>query len=318
MGSTPSRKITLIYPLVLYTPIKEADDFGPKIHILSIVYLRDKRIAVSYMNKTIVIYSIENERFEFKFGITLDSISNDLCEIDDNVIMYEAKLNDCKCLNIVKLQEESYETLNYIPLDTNSSIKICVLSNNRFATFGTGPIKIYSSKEPYNLIATINEENYCWINMLIELEKKEMLIISKFNDHNTIIVSLSSKQVICSFTDIQIQSYLFIDEEHLLLGGREFIWMMNIEQCKIDTVIQRKNEIGSFQSFLMMSDGMVLCGNSQNLVFLLNLKKKVLTLLLDLGTIHPYPITYLKMINKKQNQFLSCSSQGSIALWNYK
>ena len=321
MGSSPSRKLNLIYPLILYTPYKKhlSHQTESIVHVLSIIYLRDKRIAVSYMNSTIVIYSIVNERFVTDFVIQLDSFSNDICEIDDNVIIYETKNKYNKSFfYFVKLEYESYGEINKIQNDSKGSIKFCALSNNRFVAFGTGPIKIYSSKFPYNVLSIINEENYCWINMLVEIENKDMLIISKFNDHNTVLFNLSSMQVICSFVDIQIQCCLILDEEHLLLGGKEYIWKMNIEKCSNQILVHRKNQIGSFQSFLMMNDGMVLCGNSQNLVFLLDLNKTKITLLLNLETVNPYPITFLQMIDEKRNQFISSSSQGSICLWNYE
>ena len=178
MGSSPSRKLNLIYPLILYTPYKKPLSHQTEsiVHVLSIIYLRDKRIAVSYMNSTIVIYSIVNERFVTDFVIQLDSFSNDICEIDDNVIIYETKNKNKKSFfYFVKLEYESYGEINKIQNDSKGSIKFCALSNNRFVAFGTGPIKIYSSKFPYNVLSIINEENYCWINMLVEIENKDML-----------------------------------------------------------------------------------------------------------------------------------------------
>lgn len=316
MGSTPSKKINLIYPLVLCTQYE--NNYGriteSTVHVLSVVYLRDKRIAVSYMNCTIVVYSIVSERFVTDIVIKLEAVSNDICEIDDGVLIY----NDHSLINFVKLDYESYGVIKKIYSESNSSIKFCPLSKNRFATFGTGDIRIYSSKPPYSLISTINEENSCWINMLVELEHKDMLIISQFNDHNTILFSLTSKQTICAFSDIQIQCSLRIDEDNFLLGGKEYIWMMNSKKCTVRTVVSRKKEIGSFQAFLMMNDGMVLCGYSQNLVFLLNLKKSQIYLMLELDKVNPYPITYLHMIDGKRGLFMSCSSQGAICLWNYE
>ena len=157
MGSSPSRKLNLIYPLILYTPCKKhlSHQTESIVHVLSIIYLRDKRIAVSYMNSTIVIYSIVNERFVTDFVIQLDSFSNDICEIDDNVIIYETKNKNKKSFfYFVKLEYESYGEINKIQNDSKGSIKFWGLEN----WWGNKYERIHDYDNPANsLSATVND-----------------------------------------------------------------------------------------------------------------------------------------------------------------
>ena len=117
------------------------------------------------------------------------------------------------------------------------------------------------------------------------------------------------------FIDIECydnKSIIEIRNNRIVIGGWQILGIINVDKCIIEQKLENKwvNEV---YSLMILRDGNVLCGCSNGLICIYDIKSN--NIIISKDSIHDGVISDLLSIN--EHQFVSCSRDASIKVWEY-
>lgn len=146
--------------------------------ILSIIQLKDSRIATASQDCSISICSINLETKTWKLDIKKYNAHNNfvysLSELPGNHLISGSSDNK---INVWKITPK--ELINIQSLSNHNSYiyHVAGLRYNRFASAsGNMIVKIWVSQEPFKEIATLSHEHYVW--NVLEMKKRDVIVTS--------------------------------------------------------------------------------------------------------------------------------------------
>ena len=282
--------------------------------VYSLLLLQDGRLASCSFDTTIKIYNINNN---YKCDITLEGHTDNVYYISETK---NGKLISCsadKSIKIWNITKSSYRCEHTIENAHNHWVlKVIPLSKNRIASCSSDKtIKIWNSEYPYSLIETLTGHT-CIVVSIIQIYGKEILISAESNGDKTLrIWNLASYQCKKEIKNVECwwsNSLIEIDDERILVGGKNSLTIVNIKQGKIEKKIE-KEELNYVRSLMMFSDGNVLCGCRDGVMCLFDTKLKILTI--KDNNSHSRAIN--DIVSTNEHQFISCSGDKTIKVWEY-
>ena len=280
--------------------------------VYSLILLQDGRLASCSGDKSINIYDMNNN---YNCDITIKGHTDRVTYISQ---LENNKLISCswdKSLKIWTMNKSSYQ-LDYTIENAHNEIiwKVIPLTNNRIASCSNDKtIKIWNGNYPYNLIK-IMEGHSDTTRSIIQLKDKNILI-SGSNDNTLRKWNLSTYQcdkIISNVSCYRSNSLLQIDNNRVVVGYNKIITIVNIINDTIEYQIEN-NQLLSVESFMILRDGNILCGDSKGLICIYDIQLN--TLIFKNDKIHDKEISCLLNINK--DQFISCSWDKTIKVWEY-
>ena len=274
----------------------------------SLLLLSDGRLASCSEDKTIKIYDIKNN---YHCDITLEGHTDCVTYISQ---LYNNILISCSShtIKIWSITQSSYQCDYTINNAHNDYIyKVIPLTNNRIASCSADKtIKIWNSNHPYNLINTLNGHNN-YVTSIIQLKDKDILISGSW-DNTLRKWNLLTYQCVKIINNVWCynNSLLEIDNNRIIVGGYNVITIVNISNDIIEHQIENY-KLDRAYSFLKLRDGNILCGCSNGLICLYDIKLNTLSFRQE--KIHKERVYCLLNINK--NQFIS--SHKEIKVWEY-
>ena len=280
----------------------------------SLLLLRDGRLVSCSSDNTIKIYDMNNN---YHCDITIEGHKDSLfyiSQLDNN------KLISCstdKSLKIWSINKYSFHC-DYTIKDAHCDWinKIIPLSNNRMASCSSDKmIKIWNSNFPYNLIKTLEGHNDT-INSIIQIKGKEILISCgsgvKNSLHKWNLSTYECNKRIKNVNCWDSNSLLQIDDDRTIVGYDKTIMVININNEIIENKIENM-QLGWVYSFSILRNGNILCGCDQGRICIYDIKLN--TIIYKKQKVHDKDVTCI--INYNKYQFVSCSVDKTITIWNY-
>ena len=280
-------------------------------NVFSLLLLSDGRLASCSCDDTIKIYDIKNN---YHCDITLEGHTDYvtyISQLDNNKLI---SCSDDRSIKIWSITQSSYQCDYTINNAHNNWIyKVISLTNNRIASCSYDEtIKIWNSNHPYNLIKTLNGHTGS-VRSIIQLKDKDILISGGID--NTLrewnLLTYQCDKIIDKVECCDNNSLLEIDNNRIIVGGCNVITIVNISNDIIEYQIEN-DKLDWVYSFLKLRDGNILCGCSNGLICLYDIKLNTLSFREEV--IHNDAVYCLLNINKYQ--FIS-SSDYMIKVWEY-
>ena len=282
--------------------------------VFSLLLLKDKRIASCSRDRTIRIYDPSNDYHcdqvieRHKGGIF------SICVLDDGSIV--------SCSG-----DKSIIIGDYIIKDAHdfSIFKVITLSKNRLASCSfESTIKIWKSDPPYsNTPLKVLEGHHQDVTSLLYIKERDIMI-SGSEDRTLRLWTMSTYQcdkVIKGVECCSTNSLYQIDNNRVIVGGKNTFTMVNIDECVIVKTI-KDNSLSDINCFLKLRDNhTILCGCSNGIFCFYDINTEEYNITKNN---HKKLIKDLLMIN--DNTFLSCSDDAiflpssddnTIKVWNY-
>ena len=276
-----------------------------------LLILSDGRLASCSFDKTIKIYNMKNN---YHCDITITGHTGSvkyISQLDNN------KLISCSydiSIKIWSITQKSYQCNHTFKKAHSSGIwKVIQLTGNRIASCSIDKtIKIWNSRHPYNLIWTFNDNTR--FTSIIQIKNKDILIsgglekmLYKWN--------LSTYQCESKIKDVQCydsNSLLELENNRIIVGGLKEISIVNIFNDSIEHQITN-DKLSIVSSLIQLRDGNILCGCSDGLMCVYDIKSNTLSFKAD--KMHDDHVSCLVNINKYQ--FISGSFDKTIKVWKY-
>lgn len=278
--------------------------------VRSLIILTDGRLASASWDKTIRIFNLNNLSCE-KIIKTSQWLINNIalldngqiisCSFDQSIKIWNINKTFCTCIHTIDKAHSLYIT------------KVISLTKNRIASSSYDSlIKIWNSQPNYNLIQTL-KGHHAIIKSMIQIKDKEILL--SFSEDKVIIIwNLFTYQCETIITEIippKSNGLIQIEENKVLIGGKNKIIELDILNLKINEKIII-NETKCICSFLILRDGNILCGCQEGEIVIINIHAWSYQLIKDCHNSFINDI-----INIDNYKFISCSSDGTIKIWNY-
>ena len=271
--------------------------------VLSLLLLKDKRVASSSWDKTIRIYDPTNN---YNCAQSFERHNNgvrSICLLDDG--------------NIVSCSfEQSIVIGNYrIKYAHDKPIfKIITLPNNRVATCSMAlTIKIWKSNPPYNdkPIKVLYGHNKC-VHTLLYIKERDIMI-SGSSDNTIRMWNISLYQCISVIEGVKCcdtNALYKIDKDRVISGGIYTFFIVNINKCVIEKTVVDES-FGRVFCFLKLRE-YIICGCSDGLFCFYDMDTENY---LKIKNNHKNYISDLLLLD--DNTFLSCSGDNTIKVCNY-
>ena len=282
-----------------------------KSQIISLLLLKDNRIASCSYDSTIKIYDPSND-YHCDIIITSHTLAVlSLCQLDNSNIV---SCSDDLSIRIFSITKDSYSLINsYDKAHSKPVSKLITLSNNRYASASNdATIKIWS-QAPYKdtPIATLQCERDVF--SILEMKDKDLLISGGF-DRMLRIWDLKSYQCISVVKETQCfsrNSLYQIDNDRVAVGEDCKITIVNIPKCIIESRIEDK-EFGYVSSIMKLNEDVMLygCYNGKYVKYDLNSKKYEINNDMHTGNVSD-------MIKLTNESFVTCSFDNCIKVWKY-
>lgn len=227
--------------------------------IISLLLLKDNRIASCSYDSTIKIYDPSND-YHCDITITSHRLAVfSLCQLDNSELV---SCSDDLSIKIFSLTKDSYTLIrSYDKAHSKTASKLISLSNNRYASASyDATIKIWS-QSPYQDTPLTMLQCEKEVFSIIEMKHKDLLISGGF-DRMLRIWDLKSYQCISVVKETQCfsrNSLYQIDSERVAVGEDCKITIVNIPKCMIETQIENKT-FGYLSSIIKLNEDIILYG----------------------------------------------------------
>ena len=299
-----------------------------QISIISISLLKDGRLASCSIDNTINILNMNNNfhcdmtlighKKPVYFVIQLDSGDLVSCSSDCSLKIWSITQTEYKCLFTIEKAHE--EGINKIVLLSHSRIASCAQDNYLIKIWDMTPPYREKTKIPIKILGDFKEDDAMRMAIsLLYIKEKDILVSGGF-DYILRIYNMKSYQCINTINDIECynpNSIYQIDKERIIIGGRDYITIVNIDKYVIENKIS--SQLCAVCSFVQLSDKKtVLCGcNGHYYVpkdsYIKEIKKE--------ENFNLYELMIKRCINcfitTDENTFLSASDDGNIIVWKY-
>ena len=282
--------------------------------VFSLLLLKDKRIASCSRDRTIRIYNPSNDYHCEQVIKRHSGGIFSICELDDGTIV--------SCSG-----DKSIIIGDYIIKNAHdfSIFKVITLPNNRIASYSFDKtIKIWKSAPPYSdTPIKVLEGHHQDVTSLLYITEKDIMI-SGSDDRTLRLWTMSTYQcdkVIEGVECCSTNSLYQIDNNRVIVGGKNTFTIVNIDECVIEKTI-KDSSLSDINCFLKLRDNKtILCGCSDGLFCFYDINTEEYNITKNN---HKKLIKDLLMIN--DNTFLSCSDDAiflpssddnTIKLWNY-
>lgn len=278
----------------------------------SVLILSDGRLASCSHDKTIKIYNMNNN---YKCDITINTEHTDCVA---NISQLEnGKLVSCsgRALKIWSIYESSYKCECTIYEAHNKWInEVISLTNNRIASCAEDKlIRIWDVNRNYNLIEVL-EGHESYVYSILQLKGKEKLI-SGGDDNNLFIWNIQTYQPETVINNIYCSYYgslIEINKDRIISAGNKVIVVINILKSEIEQKIEDDN-LGDIYSLMSLRDGNILCGSLNGKIFVYEIQQNII----QSKNIEEHTNGVTCLLSTNNYQFISCSWDGTIKLWEY-
>ena len=274
--------------------------------VTCIILLSDGRLASSSKDKTIKIYNINNS---YHCDMTLEGHTNSIyyiCEIKTNKIV---SCSQDLSIRIWSINESSY-TCEHCIFQSHSYLpkQLIPLSEGRIASSSIDKfIKIWSITPPYKLLKSLKGHSDT-VNAMIQLKGENILVSGALD---LIIWDLETYKCNRVINDIDCKSLLELSNNTIIVGGCGAITVLSKKTYEIIKKITC-NDITYLISLIQLRDSKILCGSEEGDLCICDIEKKTMHIK-DMA--HNKSILGILCINN--NQFISCSEDCTIKVWNY-
>lgn len=229
--------------------------------VLSFCITDDNRLATSFYDKIIRIFSLENYQCELKLEghercvryVSKTSNGNLISSSDDNTIMvWEVGIKSFQCIGILRGHVKTIW-------------KVTEISENRFLSCSSDfTLKIWSKEEPYQCIKTLVRHKNQVFNF-IELQNQEYFLSCSWDSSIIIWNSRNYEfekeiKVECGRNTTNY-SLLEVDDDKVLFGSYEKIIIIDTLSFEIYRIMELE-ETGDIISLLRLPNGKILCGGN--------------------------------------------------------
>ena len=279
-------------------------------HVLSLIVLRDGRLASCSVDKTIKIHNLINNNCD----LTLKGHTNNVTSIFE---LDNGDLISSSCdytIKVWKIGQDEYECINTIDAHNDAVFKTIQISDNRIASCSADQtIKIWNRHPPHNLIATIQASNN-WIRSLVELRNEKYLVaggdgksIQFINDK-----TYKKEKVLDNIYCCHCNSFLELENNKLAVGGENVITIVDLLTIQVEAKIVN-NLLGFVCSIAELNEGDVICGGSNGII--MHFDSTLYTTYGITHELHDDIITSLTILN--HGTLISCSSDKTIQIIEY-
>ena len=272
--------------------------------VLSLLLLKDKRVASCSLDKTIRIYNPSNDYHCDQVIERHSQCIRSICILEDDTLV------SCSFDQSIVIGDYRIKNAHDKPI-----FKVIALPNNRIASCSMEfTIKIWKSNPPYSdtPIKVLTGHNKC-VHSLLYIKERDIMIsgssktlrLWKMSTFQCITVIEGVK---CCDTNALYQ----IDKDRVISGGIYIITIVNIDKCTIEKEIIDES-FGRVFCFIKLRDNKtILCGCSDGLLcfYDMNTEQYIKT-----KNNHKNYISDLLLID--DNTFLSCSGDNTIKVWKY-
>ena len=275
-------------------------------YILSLLRLKDGRVASCSRDSTIRIYNPSND---YHCDQVINRHSNgitSICELDDGTIV---SCSDDKSIMIgdYRIKNAHISCIN----------KVITLPDNRIASCSFDKtIKIWKSNKPYSDTPIKVLEGHNWSVYSLLYIKERNIMMSGSWDKTLRLWNISTYQCDNLIKEVECcssNSLYQIDNDRVIVGEVNSFCIMNIDKGVIEKRIRDKS-LGSVYCFLKLKDNKtIICGCEYNGAFCFYDMEKEENKLTKNN--HNDSIFSLLLID--DNTFLSCSLDKIIKVWKY-
>ena len=276
------------------------------LQVTSLLLLKNKKIASCSTDKTIRVYDPDNG---YKCDEVLNRHSNSIvsiCELDNGTIV------SCSWDKSIIIGDSIIKNAH-----TNCINKVITLPNNRIASCAGQTIKIWKSVPPYNendSLIKILQGHLKWVVSLLYIKDRDILL-SVSLDNSLRLWNMSTYQCYKIIDGVEISwnnSLYQIDNDRVIIGGKNKFSIINIDKCVIEKTIE-DNVFENVRCFLKLRDNnTILCGCDNGLFCFYNMNKEEYR-----TTINNHNKSISDLLQIDDSTFLSCSFDGTIKIWNY-
>ena len=281
--------------------VKTITEYGEM--ILSLLRLKDGRVASCSNNNTIRIYDPSNDYHCDQVIKRHSKFIPSICQLDDGTIV------SCSFDSSIIIGDYTINNAH-----DNTICKVITLPYNRIASCSEDyTIKIWKSNKPYsNTPIKVLEGHSDNVNSLLYIKERDIMI-SGSNDKRLCLWNMSTYQcekvieeVECCFTKLYQ-----IDKDRVIVGGTDSFCIVNINKCVIEKRIE-DDSLSYVYCFLKLRDNnTILCGCSEGILCSYDIETEQYEQYI--ATVQKFTIVLL-LIDK--NTFLSCSEE-KILVWKY-
>lgn len=281
----------------------------------SIIILNDGRVGSCSSDLTIQVFNPTNHYNQDIKIVAHQSAVTDLCKMpNSNTLISSSKDGEIK---LWLIQPFTLVEITKIQAHKKYISKLFCLSNNRLASVSEDKtIKIWSLISPYNLIVTLKtNHNDILYESVLQLKNKEILVTGSTDFSSTFINFWNLEVYQCEteihkLTEICHTPLLELDEEKLLIGGYQKLFIIDVRTYQITkTILLVKNEISSF---LVLNKDIILLGCQQGKCYEFNVRIYV-TKCLKLNMHNKF---IKGIIQNNNNEILTCSDDSTIKVWS--
>lgn len=269
--------------------------------------LRDGRIASCSDDYSIKIHNIST--YQCEATITVHSSIFYVSQLNDGCIVSACSDN---AIRVWKLIYDKYTLVKRIPAHNDWVLKVNQISNDRMISCSNDfSVKIWMSKEPYELITTLQQHSSS-INSVIELKNKIYLVsISEdhkafFWDNSTYECKKILENIRCNYSNGLVEG----PDNKVIAGGQDLISIINSLTLQLETKVTFRG-IGSIYSVLSKTDDIILCGCQGGI--LMQIDFDGCEVKITKRKIHKDDIKSILFVN--ESTFLSSSFDCSIKIW---
>lgn len=284
--------------------------YGHTEGVLCLLLMSDGRLASCSNDQKIKIYNMK-QNFNCDMTIIghIQKVTS-ICQLDYDRIV---SCSWDKTIKIWKVFLTSYHCEYNIEDAHSSEIrKVITLTNHRFASCSQDKtIKIWNSDHPYNLICVL-EGHTNDVYSILQVKGKNILASGSYD--NTLrlwnISSYQCKRVVSNIKCWSGNSLIELDEERIISCGNKTIKIVNINKSRPEQKY-KDEKLNSIGSIMKINNRSILCG-SYKMACIYDIKNNIISQFIKLHDDAIYDFLRLD-----DHQFLSCSQDWSIKLWEF-
>ena len=272
--------------------------------VISLLHLRDGRVASCSDDKTIRIYDPSNDYHCDQVIKRHSEGIRSICQLDDGTIV-----------------SGSYQTImigDYTIKNAHNDwiYQVITLPNNRIASCSYDKtIKIWKSNPPYSdTPIKVLREHSRLVTSLLYIKERDIML-SGSDDVTLRLWNMSTYQCDKVIKGVQCcsdNSLYQIDKDRVIVGGVYKFSIVNIDKCIIEKRIKDES-IEYVECFLKLRDNKtILCGCYNGIFCFYDMNTEQYKITHDN---HNDDITDILLID--DNTFLSCSWDNTIKVWKY-
>ena len=276
----------------------------------SLCLLHDNRFASCSNDGNIKIFNKSTYECEITIPIGKKFTLTSICQLDNNDIL--SSTNE-KSILAFSISGNKY-SLAFINKSAHDGwiTKAISLPNNRYATSSNDNTISVWSCAPYSeipLTTLIKHKQY--INSMLYVKNKDLLISGSY-DYSIIMWNATNYQSVIAIDGVYCcdrNSIKQIDEERIIVGGNNHIYIINISEGKVEQDV--KDNFGFVNSFMKLKEDVIICGLFGE-VYLYNMKEKK-----GEKVKSEHTKTLNDFLKIDDNVFISCSEDHNINIYTY-